>query len=601
VVGITDRRVGRPLWVGYLLCALLIAMGLSVLLFARQALAASPTPACPDGYNWQRMSGVGCVQTMLPPNAKYSYESRAICIDGYVAVYAVGPNAYGSDPNITYLVECITAQQAAAKAAASAGPTGAPPYWDGSGYEEHGRTPLDELARALAAEDTVPPDPRDSGLGGLAATGVLLLAIGAAVAASSSGGLAGLAGGSAASAGSGAGGGAGGGAAADGVGVGDGGPQGGGAGRAATTIGQPGSSSGTEAAVAAWGHGPGALGILPSLSGVSVPLPRTELIAGGISIFRSMKRVTEDPNPNGYSAGDVAQLLGDAAAISALATALAPGIDMLNVASGGAAAAVDGRASRQVFEEMRRNFGRLGYMQGVIDERVSRQDKTLGDLDPASLAPAVPPPAANLGSLSTAGLKGARRYWAIRADSAFDALAWSQFELDDIDERRGNLAHQIDAISDLLGRIDESESVGLPRFLIDTITYGRGWYFAGDSSKMAAALLAGIEQTASGTAPGRHRSPAPRPSTPDAAAEAATGPIAITLAEWAAGQNLTDGRLAVLQALGGLERWRGFFDALAGSVQAEIEVLRNQADVAIAARRDLAIETQRRAIGGKAK
>jgi hypothetical protein len=75
----------------------------------------------------------------------------------------------------------------------------------------------------------------------------------------------------------------------------------------------------------------------------------------------------------------------------------------------------------------------------------------------------------------------------------------------------------------------------------------------------------------------------------------------MTLGAWAARQQVADGRLAVLQALAGLERWRGFYDALASSVQAEIATLRNNADVAVAARRDLAAEVQRRAMQGKAQ
>jgi len=72
----------------------------------------------------------------------------------------------------------------------------------------------------------------------------------------------------------------------------------------------------------------------------------------------------------------------------------------------------------------------------------------------------------------------------------------------------------------------------------------------------------------------------------------------MTLAQWAASQGVADGRLAVLQALAGLERWRGFYDALAGSVQVEINRLRAEADVAVAVRRDLAAEVQRRALDG---
>jgi len=78
-------------------------------------------------------------------------------------------------------------------------------------------------------------------------------------------------------------------------------------------------------------------------------------------------------------------------------------------------------------------------------------------------------------------------------------------------------------------------------------------------------------------------------------------PAAMTLAEWAARHHVTDGRMAVLEALAGLERWRGFYDALSAAVQVRIGTLRVEADVAVAARRDLASEVQRRAMQGKPK
>jgi len=48
-----------------------------------------------------------------------------------------------------------------------------------------------------------------------------------------------------------------------------------------------------------------------------------ELVSAGLSIARSMKRLTDAPDASGYGPGDVAQLLGDAAQIGALATILA--------------------------------------------------------------------------------------------------------------------------------------------------------------------------------------------------------------------------------------------------------------------------------------
>lgn len=70
---------------------------------------------CPPGYEWQRMSGVGCVQINCGEiaNAKYSYTKDCICQDGYKGCYQ--PIDYsGFDqslcgPNCPYstLISCI--------------------------------------------------------------------------------------------------------------------------------------------------------------------------------------------------------------------------------------------------------------------------------------------------------------------------------------------------------------------------------------------------------------------------------------------------------------------------------------------------------------
>jgi len=222
----------------------------------------------------------------------------------------------------------------------------------------------------------------------------------------------------------------------------------------------------------------------------------------------------------------------------------------------------------------------------------------LGDLDPGAPDPAAVPPPQDPAALSARDLKAVRTLWAGKADAAFDALASAQQELDDLDDRRSNLAHQIDAIGDLLGRVDDAGKVGLPKYLADTITYGRGWHFAGDSSKMAAALRQSFAQARSTGTPHPRRTTGRTPAAPP---DEAAMPAAMTLAEWAASHRVADGRMAVLEALAGLERWRGFYDALAGSVQARIGTLRVEADVAVATRRDLAAEVQRRALQGKAR
>jgi hypothetical protein len=506
--------------------------------------------------------------------------------------------------------------------------------------------PLGQLADVFAADNTTAPAPADSDLGGVAATGVLLMSIGGAVVASSAGGVAGFVGGAVsggtgfggATGGTGGGlGGAGGAGGAGGGGGGVGGAGGGGGGSAASAAGGAGGTGGglggsggagggvggSAASAAGAGHGaigPGlltpshaagsvgwaaaasgahatALGVVPAVSGLSLPLPRAELIQGGLSIFRSMKRVTDEADPTGYNTGDLTQIVGDAAGIAALASVLAPGIGLISLATAGAATATDVKAPQEIFAQMRRNFGRLGYMQGVVDENVSHADRDLGDLDPASAhPPADEPPPTDLAALSAMDLKDARKYWAGKADAAFEALARAQQELDEADDRRGSLAHQIDAVGDLLGRVDAAASVGLPQYLAGIMSFGRGWYFAGDSAKMAAALRQSFAGARVGGVTHPRQLAGRTPTSPPPTE--ATGPSSMTLAQWAASQGVADGRLAVLQALAGLERWRGFYDALAGSVQVEINRLRAEADVAVAVRRDLAAEVQRRALDG---
>lgn len=457
--------------------------------------------------------------------------------------------------------------------------------------------PAGKAADVLAADGTVAPDPRDADLGGVAATGVLLMSVGAAVVASSAGGLAGLATGVAGGAAGGAGATTGAAGAAAGAGSGAGGAAG--AGHAATA-GQSLMTPFHAAAAATAGTTANTtiLGVIPAISGVNLPVPRIELVQGGLSIFRSMKRVTDQADPRGYSPGDIAQLFGDAAGIATLASALAPGIGLISLASGGAAAATDVKSPSEMLDQMRRNFGRLGYMQGILDENVSHADHDLGDLDAGAPDPAATAPPQDATSLSARDLKAARTLWAGKADAAFDALAAAQQELDDLDDRRSNLAHQIDAISDLLGRVDDAGKVGLPQYLADAITYGRGWHFAGDSSKMAAALRQSFEQARHAGIQHPRRTTGKTPAAPP---DDSVMPAAMTLAEWAASHKVADGRMAVIEALAGLERWRGFYDALSASVQVRIVALRVEADVAVAARRDLAAEVQRRALQGQAK
>lgn len=69
------RRLFALLFLSALLCLGLGASGRAV----------AQEPECPPGFKWVRMSGVGCVQEdcLDIPNAKLSYTSSCICLDGY--------------------------------------------------------------------------------------------------------------------------------------------------------------------------------------------------------------------------------------------------------------------------------------------------------------------------------------------------------------------------------------------------------------------------------------------------------------------------------------------------------------------------------------
>jgi len=73
--------------------------------------------------------------------------------------------------------------------------------------------------------------------------------------------------------------------------------------------------------------------------------------------------------------------------------------------------------------------------------------------------------------------------------------------------------------------------------------------------------------------------------SPASATPAPVRPKGTPFAEWAAANKFEGGRLAILQALAGLQRWCGFYDALTGTVQRQLVQLRALADTASAARR----------------
>jgi hypothetical protein len=497
--------------------------------------------------------------------------------------------------------------------------------------------PVGQVANLLAADGTVPPTQSDADLGGLAATGLMLMSVGgAAVVSGTAGGLAGLMGsaGGAGVGGAGAGG-AGVGGTAGGAGVGGAGMAGAGsAGATGTAAGSGAVHAGAAAHVVSAGQGAagaagmagigGGAGLIPVaspgslISGVAgvasnLPLPRAELVEAGLSIFRSMKRITSEADPSGYSAGDLAEFIGDATSIGALASILAPAASLVSLATAGAAAGAETADPKDVLEKLRRSFGQLGYMQGVLDANIDRTDGKLTGLDGApegaatKAAPAIP---ADLTRLSDRQLREARAAWAARADVEFDALIEAQDDLGDMDDRRRNLGHQIDEVNDLLSNLDAAGSTPVPTHLGDTLRYGLGWHKAANPDRMASALRDSRAKARAGGKPPRS-APASStvtssPAAPSATASSPAPSLApgVPFAQWAPsngfGTGLEEARMAVLEALAGLERWSGFFDALTGTLQAQVATLRSQADTATANRRALSAEIQRRTLeGGK--
>ena len=358
----------------------------------------------------------------------------------------------------------------------------------------------------------------------------------------------------------------------------------------------------TPGAIGADGHsaGPLARGNLTTAAGSGLPLPRSELLLAGKSIVRSMRRVTNGADLNGKG-GDADQLMGDAARIGALASILAPATGLASLANAGAG--TDDRPPEEVVDRLRLNFGQLGYMQGVLDENLCQVDGLLGGLDglPERAAAGDPPEVqADPAVLSGNGLRAARSAWASRADFDFDALIRAQEEMNDLDDRRRNLDHQVDAVSEVLARLDDAGTTPVPRYLGETLLYGLGWHLAGDPPRMSSALRDSRTQARASAKPVT-RAPqavsAAQPSPTSAPAQTKGTPFA----EWAAANKIEGGRLAILQALAGLQRWCGFYDALTGALQRRLVELRVRADTASVARRALSAELQRRTLGAGEK
>jgi hypothetical protein len=239
----------------------------------------------------------------------------------------------------------------------------------------------------------------------------------------------------------------------------------------------------------------------------------------------------------------------------------------------------DVTSPHEIIEGIRRNMGRIGYMQGIVDANLNREDGTLGEFArPASgVTPATPD---DVSTMDDAALRAAGAAWAGLAGAALRDVAADADLLAFLDARRAQLESQSDLLCDLLDRSETNEIVPLDGTAIDALAFGRNWYSASDSAGMADQLRQRFEASVAGA-----------PTGSDAAAEDAPR----TLDEWAAHVGARNSCLGVLEATAGLERWRGFCDALAGSVDDRLAAARAQADQTAAVRSELGAEIERRA------
>jgi hypothetical protein len=437
--------------------------------------------------------------------------------------------------------------------------------------ELSGDDPIDAIAAGLLDGGSGPSGQGNLGLAGALATAALLLSLGGAVWAGRNGRPSGQLGLAAAG--------------------------GSGAGAEVPDLMARGSSVGRGAAGAlagAAGAGGGAAGALSAAGalfggGFNLPLPRADLVQNGLGIFRSMKRVTEEADPSGFSAGDTAQFLGDAAGVAALASVLAPVVGVLSLATSSAAAASDVKSPHEVIEGLRRNFGRLGYMQGIVDANVTGTDGELGEFA-RTTSGTLPDAPADPAALKDDALASAGAEWAKLTVSAQVSVSSDRALADYLDLRRVELAAQAALLADLLGRSETGKEVRLNDEAAAALAFGRSWYTAGDSARMAADLRASLEnwkasgEQAGGTARGG-ASVGVKPGS--------KGDVT-TLDRWAAESGARDACLGTLEALAGVERWRGFCDAVAGAVGDRLAAAHAQADQTEAVHRELSAEIEHR-------
>jgi hypothetical protein len=92
----------------------LLAVFLLDLALGASGAVAQEKKNCPAGFNWVRLSGIGCVQEQLPSHGKIGYDGTSICEDGYSGTYerratTDGQPAPGTPyTSFAYLEECTS-------------------------------------------------------------------------------------------------------------------------------------------------------------------------------------------------------------------------------------------------------------------------------------------------------------------------------------------------------------------------------------------------------------------------------------------------------------------------------------------------------------
>jgi hypothetical protein len=101
-----------------------IAAGLLAVLIPAGSAHAQAQNYCPDGFNWERMSGQCCVQdrSTLPPHGKIGYTGNSLCQDGWFEVYErrstptdEGPPGCPGYTSYVFLLECASSREEAAQ------------------------------------------------------------------------------------------------------------------------------------------------------------------------------------------------------------------------------------------------------------------------------------------------------------------------------------------------------------------------------------------------------------------------------------------------------------------------------------------------------